>query len=99
VHSEDRVSDAATEIMKGDFTQLPVIDRKTRRCVGIVTDFTLLKRMLSPTIPSKEKWLEEFKDMKIEDADVIDEAPSYPSSTPIAEIAQALLLHRHSLAV
>lgn len=93
VYSDDSVSEAAKKMTEGDFTQLPVKDRETKKCIGIVTDFALLKRMLSPTIPSKENWLQEFRNMKIEDADVIDEAPTYPSNTPIAEIAQALLFH------
>lgn len=92
VNSDDIVSEAARKMMEGDFTQLPVID-KAKKCIGIVTDFTLLKRMLSPTIPSKKNWLQEFRNMKIKDADVIDEAPTYPLNTPIAEIAQALLFH------
>jgi len=92
VNSDEIVSEAAREMMKGDFTQLPVID-KAKKCIGIVTDFALLKRMLSPTIPSKKNWLQEFRNMKIKDADVIDEAPTYPLNTPIAEIAQALLFH------
>ena len=31
--------------------------------------------------------------MKIKDADVIDDVPTYPLKTPISEIAQALLYH------
>ena len=93
VDPNDPVSEAARKMMDGDFTQLPVIDKKTGKCVGIVTDFTLLKSLLSPTTVSKEKWLDELKNMKIKDADVIDEAPTYPLNTPIAEIAQALLFH------
>jgi predicted transcriptional regulator len=93
VYSDDIVSEAARKMTDGDFTQLLVIDMETKKSLGLVTDFTLLKRMLSPTIPSKENWLQEFRNMEIKDADVIDEAPTYPLNTPIAEIAQALLFH------
>lgn len=93
VNSDDSVNVAVTEMTKGGFTQLPVINKKTGKCLGIVTDFTLLKRMLTPNAKSEEKWLNKFKKMSIIDADIIDESPTYPMSTSIAEIAQALLFH------
>jgi len=93
VNSEDKVSLASDRMTKNEFTQLPVIDKSSKSCVGIVTDFTLLNRMVSPKKASKGNWLTEFINMKIKDAEVIDNAPTYPLDTPIAEIAQALLFH------
>ena len=93
VISEDCISTAVAEMVKGGFTQLPVMDKDNEKCLGIVTDYTLLKRMLSPNTSSKDNWLNEFKKMTIKDANVIDEAPTYPMATPIAEIAQALMFH------
>jgi len=92
VYADDVVSEAARKMKKGEFTQLPVIDKEKGECKGIVTDFTLLKRMLSPTTP-KEKWLNELKKMKIKDAGVIDAAPTFPLNSSIIEIAQALMYH------
>ena len=93
VYSEDKVSLASDRMAKNEFTQLPVIDKTSKACVGIVTDFTLLNRMVSPIKASKGNWLKEISNMKIKDAEVIDKAPTYPLDTPIAEIAQALLFH------
>jgi CBS domain-containing protein len=92
-NSDSSVIDAVTKMMKGGFTQLPVMDVTTGNCLGIITDFTILKRMLSPNTTSKENWLNEFKKIRITDAEIIDEAPTYPLNTPIAEIGQALLFH------
>ena len=49
--------------------------------------------MLSPNTFSRNNWLDEFKKMTLEKAEVIDQAPTYSLDTPIAEIAQALLFH------
>lgn len=91
-YSDDSVWEAARKMKDGSFTQLPVIDKKTKYCLGIVTDFTLLKRMLSPTTVSKD-WLNQLKDTKIKDVGVIDEAPTFTFNASIIEIAQALVYH------
>jgi len=93
VYADDDVSEAAKKMKKGFFSQLPVIDRKKDEYMGIVTDFTLLKRMLSPTTPSRRKWLDELKKMKVKDAGVMDVAPTFPLNSSIIEIAQALMYH------
>jgi predicted transcriptional regulator len=56
-------------------------------------DFTLLKRMLSPSTVSKEKWLQKLCRMKIKDANVVDVVPIFPLATSIIEIAQALIYY------
>jgi len=93
VFSEDKVSLASDKMVDKEFTQLPVIDKSSKKCVGIVTDFTLLNRIVSPNKVSEGNWLIELSNMKIKDAEVIDKAPTYPLDAPIAEIAQALLFH------
>ena len=105
VNNDDPVSLAVLKMNKGDFTQLPVIDAETKKCMGIVTDFAIMKRACSPlefkkkienarvNTVSQFNWISEFKSMAIKDAKVIDEAPTYLLNTPIAEIAQALLFH------
>jgi len=93
VYSEDKISLASDKLANSKFTQLPVIEKSSKKCVGIVTDLTLLNGMLSPHKASKGNWLTEFSNMKIKDAEVIDKTPTYPVDTPIAEVAQALLFH------
>jgi predicted transcriptional regulator len=104
VDSLDPVSVAISKMKEGGFSQIPVFERETRKW-GIVTEFTIMKRMLSPLELKKDEdsrnerrtakfnWLKEFKAMPIKEAKVTDEAPTYPLDTPIAEIAQALLFH------
>lgn len=99
VFLDDSVHEAAKKMQEGSFTQLPVIDRKTTECKGIVTDLTLLKRMLSPLTVSREEWLSDLGRMKIKDADVVDIVPSFPLTSRIIEIAQALVYHYAVLVV
>jgi predicted transcriptional regulator len=50
--------------------------------------------MLHPTKSvSREKWLVEFGKTEIQDADVIDEVPKYPSESPLIEVAEGLMHH------
>ncbi len=102
VDSNDPVSLAIDKMKKGGFSQLPVYDKKTGRW-DIITEFTIMNRMLSPLklnkdeknpeTKAKDNWLQELKEMPIKEAKITDEAPEFPSDTPIAEIAQALLFH------
>ncbi len=93
VFSDDSVCEAAGKMQKRGFTQLPVIERATGKCKGIVTDFALLRRMLSPFTVSKKGWLRDLGRMKIKEADIIDAAPIFPLTSSIVEIAQALIYH------
>jgi predicted transcriptional regulator len=93
VFLDDSVCEAAGKMRKGDFTQLPVIDRATSTCKGIATDFALLRKMLSPDTVSKKGWLSDLGRMKIKEADIIDAAPIFPLTSSVVEIAQALIYH------
>ncbi len=89
--SSDKVSYAANKMAEEDFTQLPVIDEG--KYLGVVSDYSILKRTLSPNTQSKGNWLNELKEMTLKQADVIEQAPIYSSEDHIAEIAQALMFH------
>lgn len=93
VFLDDSVDMAARKMREGGFTQLPVIDRRTGKCKGMVTDFTLLKRMLSPSTVSKEEWLQNLGKMTLKDANMIDIVPNFPLTSSLIEIAQALIYH------
>jgi predicted transcriptional regulator len=95
----DKSVAAACEIMdKEGFTQLPVMNKETHKW-GLITDFTILKRMLSPIKKAKKRnvskgdWLKVLGNLAVKDAEVIDEAPTYSPKTSVSEIAQALLYH------
>jgi predicted transcriptional regulator len=93
VSMSSSVEEAAEKMSKGDFTQLPVFDEKTQKYVGIVTDFTLLRRMLSPFTVEREEWVNQLKKMAIKDAIVIDACPIFSSTSSVIEIAHALFYH------
>ena len=48
VLSNTTIQEAAEKMIAGGFTQLPVIDEYSRRCVGIITDWAILRRMMNP---------------------------------------------------
>jgi predicted transcriptional regulator len=86
-----KVREAAKKMQEGDFTQLPVF--QAGKYLGIVSDYSILKRTLSPNTQSKGNWLNELKEMTVSQAEVIDHAPVYSFEDHIAEIAQALMYH------
>jgi predicted transcriptional regulator len=91
ITSNAKVREVAELMDKKDFTQLPVF--KDGRYVGIVSDYTILRRILSPNTQSKGKWLNELRELSVEQADIIDHAPVYSSEDHLAEISQALMYH------
>jgi len=93
-YSDEPTRIAAGRMKEEGFTQIPVIDRKTNECLGLVTDLTLLARMLEPLkAQPRETWLKHLAEMPIRDADIIDRVPEYPISSPLIEIAEGLLHH------
>lgn len=94
VFSDEPIFEAAKKMKDGGFTQLPVIDKESEGCIGIVTDLALLERMLNPIkSTSKEKWLKQMKNTSIKDANVIDKVPKYPSNSLLIEVAEGLKHH------
>lgn len=75
-----------------DFTQLLVKNRKNNECIGIVTDYVLLRRMLFPTEVSKD-WLNTFKEKEIIKTDLVDKVPTYPLESSLVEVAEGLMHH------
>jgi predicted transcriptional regulator len=94
VCSDEPTWKAAAKMKEEGFTQIPVIDRRTNECLGLVTDWTLLVRMLEPLkAQPKETWLKHLAELPLREADVIDKVPEYPVSSPLVEIAEGLLHH------
>jgi predicted transcriptional regulator len=94
VYSDESTAKAASEMQKSGFTQIPVIDRKTGQCTGLVTDLTLLVRMLEPLKSEpKETWLKHLAELPISEAEVIDKVPEYPACSPLIEVAEGLMHH------
>ena len=99
IFSDNSVEEATRKMREGGFTQLPVLERATGKCKGIMTDFALLKRMLSPLTISRKGWLSDLGRMKIKEADMIDVVPIFPLTASLTEIAQALIYHYAVLVV
>jgi hypothetical protein len=54
-----------------------VKDAKTEECLGIVTDYSIVERMLLPKDAS-EDWHETLKDKQFKATDLVDKVPIYP---------------------
>jgi predicted transcriptional regulator len=99
IYADEPILEAVKKMKDGGFTQLPVRERLTKKCIGIITDWGLLRIMLHPPkSTSKEKWLQEVRNMQIndkllEDAKLIDQVPIYPSDSPLIEVAEGLMHH------
>jgi predicted transcriptional regulator len=97
IYSNETIESAASKMTAegNNFTQLVVKDKETNKCLGILTDFAVLKAMLSPFEVSKD-WLRTLKQKKIgckEFADLIDKVPTYPSNAKFIEVAEGLMRH------
>lgn len=92
VKLKDKVSFAAETMVKRGYTQLLVKD-DNEQYIGLITDYSLLTRMLHPQEKSKE-WLKKFREQTIEKSELVEEVTIFPKNdaNPM-EIAQALTYH------
>lgn len=88
----DKVSFAAEIMVKKGYTQLLVKDDK-EHYIGLITDYSLLTRMLHPQKKSKE-WLKKFREQTIGESELVEEVTIFPKNdaNPI-EVAQSLTYH------
>lgn len=90
IYAEDTI-EKATEIMfKTDFSQLLVRDTKTKECLGIVTDYSIFRDMLSPFEVSQD-WLTTLKNKRVKS--LIDKPPMFTVDYKLIEVAQSLMHH------
>ena len=105
-YDDETVSSVAKRMKKSNVSQLPVFSREKDEYLGLVTELSLLNRILkveqSVTVDQlKEKMnlpesLLDFKSMTIAKANVIEKIPDYPIETSFREIAQ-LLTHYYAI--
>lgn len=103
IRSDELLQEAAILMRNLGYTQIPVIEKTNSekrpaesitKIVGIVTDFGLLNRMITPFESySKDKWLNEMSNLTIKEADVIEHVPSFPDDTSLIEIVEGLTHH------
>lgn len=94
VYADEPITEAVKKLQEGEYNQLIVKDRRTEKCLGIVTDLTLLERMTKPLkSESNDKWLHELKSLSVADSNVIEPVPQYPEDCSIIEVAEGLKNH------
>jgi predicted transcriptional regulator len=72
------------------FSQLPVRDRVSNSFMGIVTELSILRRIMMPNEKSVKDLLSWSK-TSIDEAEVIDDVISLAHNTLIAEVAENLM--------
>lgn len=90
VYTDDKVSVAANALIRGNFTQVPLYDRN-EKYLGLVTDRMILERMLHPNIRDfKGNWMEALRNMRIDEAKIVEASVTYEPDSTISSIAGAL---------
>ena len=85
----ESVTHAVSQLMKGNFTQLPVFNGDTY--VGLTTDRMIVERLLHPNRAKfRGKWIDTLKKTSLKDADVIETSAIYPLDASIPSVANAL---------
>lgn len=106
IYDDETISSVAKKMREKEVSQLPVFSRKDREYLGLVTELSLLKRILrfepfEAAYELKEKMnipksLSGFKSMTVAEANIIEKVPDYPLDTSFREIAQ-LLTHYYAV--
>jgi len=85
----ESVTHAVSQLMNGNFTQLPVFNGDTY--VGLTTDRMIVERLLHPNRAKfRGKWIDTLKKTSLKDADIIETSAIYPLNASIPSVANAL---------
>jgi predicted transcriptional regulator len=95
ISSNDTIEKAALIMYKKDFSQLLVRKSETDECLGIVTDYSVFKEMLSPFEVSSD-WLTTLKTKKI--GQLFDRPPRFNANSKLIEVAQGLI-HQYAVLI
>ena len=90
VYDNAKVGETAASMKENGFTQVPVKRRVDGRWRGVVTDLSMLRRMLSSSQIYVGS-LQEFKDATIRDAGVIEGIADCPLDSTLGVVAQMLI--------
>jgi predicted transcriptional regulator len=90
VHDDATVGEVAAVMLDKGFTQIPVKRCEDGRWQGVVTDLSILRRML-PTAEHRANSLAEFNHMRIGDAGVIEGVVDCPLESSLGVVAQMLI--------
>jgi len=89
-YEDELVKDVAHRMFENGYSQILVKDRGDN-FKGVVTEQMVLNKLLNPEFENVKMDLKMLGMMKINEAKIIDEIPSYPSETPLADIALTLV--------
>ena len=90
-YDDETVGDVTCRMFHDGFSQFPVKSRASDDFLGMVTETSILKRILHPEVNNKKlKTLGETGSLRISEAGVIEEIPRYPIGSKMIEISQVL---------
>lgn len=90
-YEDQTLYDFALEMFNSTYSQAPILERETNRYLGVVTEESILNKLLSSPPIAHNNPLEQLSRLRIENADIIEDIPHFPDDTPIAQIGQALI--------
>lgn len=90
-YDDETVGMLADRMFTRGFSQLPVKTR-SNQFLGVVSELSIMKRITHPEIGSKKIMaMDDLRDLRLMEAEVVEEIPKYPIETKMTEIAQVLM--------
>jgi predicted transcriptional regulator len=85
-YSDETLGDVAKRMFCKGFSQLPVMDRASNEFTGVISELSIIRKMMRP-----DRSLEEWREAKIKEAGVVESYIRFSPNTPTHEVAQLLL--------
>ncbi len=84
--SDEKLKDVAKRMFDKGYSQLPIMDRAKKEFMGVISELSILRKMMSPDLT-----LEQWRETSINDAGIIESLIRTPDNTPTLELAQVLI--------
>lgn len=85
-YSDEKLKDVAKRMFCKGFSQLPIMDRAGNEFLGVISELSIIRRMMRPNLS-----LQEWRETRIEDAGIVESFIRFSPNTPTHEVAQLLL--------
>jgi predicted transcriptional regulator len=90
-YDDETVSQVSERMFSKGYSQLPVKRRGSGDFLGIVSESSILKRVLHPEVNGKKLGsLDELGMLRVEEAGIIEEPPQYHIGSKMIEVSQVL---------
>jgi len=89
-YSDEKLCDVAERMFMKGFNQLPVRVRSTNSFMGMVTDMSILERMMNPN-ENIAQTLKDWSETRIDEAEIIEDIISLPHDTALVEVSENLM--------